>query len=83
MNQDNLDSAPKAMPLETPGEQAGGERYGSIDEMRTEFGSYRVNASVENLCDSAKDYSPIDPVPFGALAGQSPINEQSETPEGY
>lgn len=65
-----------------PGNGASTPRYASIDDMRAEFGSYRVNAKVENLCDSAEPY-PIDPVPFGKMQNQSPFNNQSETPEGY
>lgn len=83
---DPLSSAPKNQPLGSDNADtapATVERYASVDEMRAEFGSYRVNAAVENLCDSSKDYPVVDPVPFPPLKNQSPFNEQSETPEGY
>jgi hypothetical protein len=31
-----------------------GERYSSTEEMRSEFGSYRVNDYTDKLCDNDK-----------------------------
>ncbi len=37
-------------------------RYSSTDDMRREFGDYRVNTNTDNLCDSAssKEYGSND-----------------------
>lgn len=82
---DNVEDVPYGVqPPATNNDTGAGtiERYTSVDDFRAEFGSYRVNAKVENICDSAKPYE-IDAVPFPPLKDQSPFNEQSETPEGY
>lgn len=82
---DNNDNIPQGTPPPATNADNGAgtiERYTSVDDFRSEFGSYRVNAKVENLCESRDDYE-LDSVPFPPLKNQSPFNEQSETPEGY
>lgn len=53
------------------------ERYASVEEMRSEFGSYRVNSEVENLKDSA-----IADSPSSDEVVDDPFLSVSDSPEG-
>lgn len=76
-----LASAPKGqVPKGTNADTGAGviERYASVDDFRSEFGSYRVNNKNENLCDSSKDYSLQ-----ANKTSNDPASLEIPAPEGY